>query len=149
MNEKAETQGNAEENVLSDSELVQLNIKITKRHRTEKDWDFIRILLQDKRLYTIQPSDTEYRKRYCLEGVLKDRGALAVFTNLKDCMQFAQSHEMARTQTQADIITIPFQHIVGIANDYEIGVCIDRKQGLNQQFLYYNGKTKSIHVMSN
>lgn len=147
MDEKAETQSSAEENVLTESEIAQLNIKITKSHRTDKDWDFIKMLLQDKRLYTLQPSDQEYMQQYCLEGVLKDNGALAVFTNLKDCAQYAQSHEIARTQSQAAVVTIPFQHIIEIANDYEMGVYIDRKPESHQRFLYYDGKAHSIHVM--
>lgn len=147
MDEKAETQSSAEENVLTESEIAQLNIKITKNHRTDKDWDFIKMLLQDKRLYTLQPSDQEYMQQYCLEGVLKDNGALAVFTNLEDCVQYAQSHEIARTQSQAAVVTIPFQHIIEIANDYEMGVYIDRKPESHQRFLYYDGKARSIHVM--
>ena len=139
--------GDAEEHVLSESEIAQLEIKIQKSHRTEKDWDFVKNLLEDKRLYTLHPADPEYMDRYCLEGVLKDRGALVVFTSQKACTEFVRTHEMVTTQTEVQVMTIPFQHVIEIADDYEMGVCIDRKQRLNEKFLFYNGKTKSIHVL--
>ena len=136
----------AEEQVLLETEIEQLRINVNKAHRSEKDWAAIRYLIKNKRLYTIQPAEKERMKQFCVEGVLEDEGALMVFTNTGACMEFAGQHPITDMQTHISVVTLPFEHVIGIADDYEMGVCIDRKRGVNEQFLYYNGKTKSIHV---
>ena len=57
---------------LTKQELSLLRIKIAKSHRTQKDWAFIRELMQDKIVFTSEPINEEYRKRYSLEGMLYD-----------------------------------------------------------------------------
>lgn len=43
----------AEENLLSDSDVAKLKIKVGKGHRTEKDWDFIRLPIIIKWMYIL------------------------------------------------------------------------------------------------
>lgn len=145
-NEDGRREGSAQEHVLSDSEIAQLRIKVNKAHRSEKDWAVVKDLLMHKRLYTLQPAEKERMKQFCVEGVLQDEGALMVFTSARACMEFAGAHPITAMQTHVSVVTLPFEHVVAIANDYEMGVCIDCRRGANEQFLYYNGKTKSIHV---
>ena len=73
---------------LSEEEISKLRIKIGKSHRTEKDWTVIKELFEDRVVFTANPSDIKMAKECCVDGVLKDEGALVVFTSVAACTDY-------------------------------------------------------------
>lgn len=131
---------------LSKDEISKLRIKIGKSHRTEKDWTAIKALMEDRVVFTANPVDEKMSKEYCVEGVLKDDGALIVFTSVEACTDYLNrigTHRFGRYMT---IGNIPFSSVIEIAIDYKELVYVDPTDPVDMKILGVDGRTQTWHV---
>lgn len=138
-----------EKNALSDSEVSAIKTKLVQKYRSEKDWDFIKNLLKDKLLFTVRSMDEPKLSRFSIEGVLYDKDALQVFTNLEDCEEYAKRYAAVRIGKDYTIGTIPYETVIRVADEHEKDVYIDIRQEHDDRFLVYVGKTKTFHLCTN
>ena len=131
---------------LSDEEIAKLKIKIGKKKRTEKDWTEIKELLSDRVVFTANPSDEKMQKKYCIEGLVKDSGALIVFTSEKTCIDFLDTTGSVRFGRYMTIGSIPFRSVMEIAIDYGEQVYVDPNDPTDMKILGIDGKTQTYHV---
>ena len=131
---------------LSKEEISNLRIKIGKSHRTEKDWAVIKELFEDRVVFTANPADVKMAKKCCVEGVLKDEGALVVFTSVAACTDYLDRFGTHRFGRQMTIGNIPFSSVIEIAIDYKEMVYIDPTDPVDMKILGIDGRTKTWHV---
>ena len=131
---------------LSEEEIAKLKIKIGKKHRTEKDWAFIKELLEERAVFTANPMDEKIQKKCCVEGLLKDNGRLVVFTSLKACKDYLDEVGTIRYGRYMTIGNIPFRSVLEIAVDYGEKVYIDPNDPTDMKILAIDGKTQTLHV---
>ena len=131
---------------LSKEEIYKLRIKIGKNHRTEKDWAIIKELFEDRVVFTANPLDEKKAKQCCVEGILKDEGALFVFTSMEACKNYLNQIGVDRFGRYMTIGNIPFSFVMKIAVDYKEQVYIDPMEPVRMNILGIDGRTKTWHV---
>ena len=131
---------------LSKEEISKLKIKIGKSHRTEKDWTIIKELFEDRVVFTANPADEKMAKKYCVEGVLKDEGALVVFTSVAACTDYLDRFGVHRFGRYMTIGNIPFSSVIEIAIDYKELVYVDPMEPVGMKILGIDGRIQTWHV---
>ena len=131
---------------LSEEEISKLRIKIGKSHRTEKDWTVIKELFEDRVVFTANPSDIKMAKECCVDGVLKDEGALVVFTSVAACTDYLDRIGAQRFGRYMTIGNIPFSSVIEIAIDNKELVHVDPTDPVDMKILGIDGRTQTWHV---
>lgn len=131
---------------LSKEEISKLRIKIGKSHRTEKDWAVIKELFEDRVVFTVIPADVKMAEECCIEGVLKDEGALVVFTSVAACTDYLDRIGVHRFGRYMTIGNIPFSSVIEIAIDYKELVYVDPTDPVDMKILGIDGRTQTWHV---
>lgn len=137
------------EKILSDSEISGIKSKLVQKYHSQNDWDYIKNLLKDKDLFTVRSMDESRLGRFSIEGILYDKDALQVFTNLEDCEEYARRYAAVRIGRDYTIGTIPYERVLQVAEGHEKDVYIDIRQERDDRFLVYAGKTKTLHLCIN
>ena len=132
---------------LTKQELSLLRIKIAKSHRTQKDWAFIRKLMQDKIVFTSEPINEEYRKRYSLEGMLYDGDQLLLFSSIDACREYLEQYGSARFGYQLTIGSIPFATAIMIATDHKRKILFDMNYPQGGNVLGFDGSERTLRIV--
>jgi len=132
---------------LTEQELSQLRIKIAKSHRTQKDWTFIRELLQDKIVFTSEPVNEEYRKRFSLEGMLFDGEYLLLFSSIDACREYLEKYGSARYGYQLTIGSIPFATAIMAATNHQKRLLFDVNDPQGGNILGFDGKERTLRIV--
>ncbi len=132
---------------LTDQELAQLRIKIAKSHRTQKDWSFIRKLLQDKIVFTAEPVNEEYRKEFSLEGILFDGNYLLLFSSIDACREYLEHYGSAKYGYQLTLGCIPFSKAIMAATDRQRKLLFDMNVPQSGNVLGYDGKERTLRIV--
>ncbi len=132
---------------LTQQELAQLRIKIAKSHRTQKDWTYIRELLQDKIVFTAEPVKEEYRDRYSLKGMLYDGDYLLLFSSIDTCREYLEIYGSAKFGYDLTIGSIPFASGIMIATENQRKVLFDMNYPQGGNVLGFDGKERTLRIV--
>ncbi len=132
--------------VLSDSELASIKRMLGKTYQNKEIMKQIKEMLKDKQLFTIIPTDEKQGIRCGFKGILQDRGALLVFTNLEECGEYGKRHAAVRMGSNYKISAIPGERVLEVAKTYGKEVFIDVRKRADDRFLVYDGKEGTLHL---
>lgn len=132
--------------ILSDSELASLKRMLGKTYQNKEIMEQIKEMLKDKQLFTITPTNEKQGVLCGFEGILQDRGALLVFTNLEECGEYGKRYAAVRMGSNYKISAIPGERVFEVAETYGKEVYIDVRKRADDRFLVYDGKAGSLHL---
>ncbi len=132
---------------LSEHELAQLRIKISKSHRTQKDWAFIRELLQNRMVFTAEPVNEPYRTQYSIEGTLFDGKTLLAFSSVEACENYLVKYGSAGYGYQLTIGEIPFSTVIGIAIEHRKKMVFDGNYPQSGAVLGFDGEERTLRIL--
>ena len=115
---------------LSPQEIRSMKTKLNQPNRTQKDWDFIKSLLQSRSLFTVCPGDENLRSRFTIE-------------------EYGKRFAAIRIGREFTIVTVPYEQVLSIAADHEKDAYIDFRKEKDERFLVYDGKAKTLHLCIN
>ena len=120
---------------LSPQEIRSMKTKLNQPNRTQKDWDFIKSLLQSRSLFTVCPGDENLRSRFTIDGVLYDQGVLLAFSDEEFCEEYGKRFAAIRIGREFTIVTVPYEQVLSIAADHEKDAYIDFRKEKDERFL--------------
>lgn len=149
MDRQERTAASPEKPSLSPQEIRSIKSILNQPQRTQKDWDFIKSLLQTRSLFTVRPGDEMLRGRFTIDGVLYDQGVLLAFSDQEDCGEYGRRYAAVRTGREFTVTAVPYEQVLGIAAAHEKDVYIDFRKEKDERFLVYDGKAKTLHLCIN
>lgn len=143
------TNSTPEQCPLSPAEIKSIKSILRQPRRLPKDWDCIKSLLGSRSLFTVHPADEALFRRFTIDGVLYDQDVLLAFTDPEDCEEYGRRYAAVRIGREFTIVTVPYEEIIRIAEQYEKDVYIDLRKEFEERFLVYDGKRKTLHLCIN
>lgn len=120
---------------LTPEEIQFIKLKIGKAKRNHRDWDAIKEILENRIVYTARPENEDFRKAYSVDDVLKENGALHVFSTVQECQDFLKQYGSLRFGKTLTIGTISFVTVVRISESNKIAVVMDAAHPVNGSVL--------------
>lgn len=149
MDIQERTTASPEKPSLSLQEIRSMKATLNQPQRTQKDWEFIKSLLQSRSLFTVRPEDETLRGRFTIDGVLYDQGVLLAFSDQEDCEEYGRRYAAVRIGREFTITAVPYDQVLEIAAVHEKDVYIDFRKEKDERFLVYDGKAKTLHLCIN
>lgn len=149
MDIQEQTTASPEKPSLSPQEIRSMKATLNQPQRTQKDWEFIKSLLQSRSLFTVRPEDETPRGRFTIDDVLYDQGVLLAFSDQEDCEEYGRRYAAVRIGREFTVTAVPYDQVLGIAAAHEKDVYIDFRKEKDERFLVYDGKAKTLHLCIN
>ena len=138
-------------NVITPEEQRELDQLFEPLKRSQKQWDRIQDILNDKDVYTADPVDEPGVDRKLLksvEGLLFYDDMLYVFTSMKKCQEFLiklSKDEQVR-QEKYNIIGISFSAAMNVARRHKMKMTLDFPDDPSERFVTYDSEQNKIFV---
>ena len=137
----------AEANLMDDKDVAAIKIKLGKSHRKESDWTFIKELLINHSLITIEPSENTLRLEI-IDHILCDKGYFIAFTNYDDAKKYMRAVNIQDNRPERNFLVgaISFENVINASHYYRRDVLIDVNFESSSRCLHYSWQNQSIEA---